>query len=122
VSGSEPRDERVEELLRVNERLAAEVRNLSHGGGEARGPAAMPTARRLGRLSGERDRLRAELDSARAELEEVGRHRTGLERQNQELAQEVARLSSGFPGLLRRVRRRLLSRGGGGAAPAPRER
>jgi chromosome segregation ATPase len=92
-------------------------------------PAAMPTSRRLGRLIAERDRLRAELNSARAErdstqaeLEEVGEHRAGLERQNQELAREVARLSTGLPGFLRRARGRLFSRGGGGAAPVPRER
>jgi hypothetical protein len=120
VSAPEQRDERVEELLRTNERLAAEVRNLSLGGDAPRS-AAMPTARRLGRQSAERDRLRAELEATRAELgaagaaleatrgelELVAAHRAGLERQNQELAREVARLSAGFPGLLRRLRGRL---------------
>jgi dsDNA-specific endonuclease/ATPase MutS2 len=132
MSGPEHRDERVEELLRANERLAAEVRNLSLGNGEAPRPAAMPTARRLGRQSAERDAagaqrdaMRAErdavrteleavrrelgtaLDSTRGELEQVARHRAGLEQQNQELAREVSRLSAGFPGLLRRLRGRL---------------
>lgn len=118
----EKRDERVEELLLANERLAAEVRNLSLGRGDEPRPAAMPTSRRLGRLRADRDRLRAELDSTRAELEEVSHHRAGLERQNQELAREVARLSTGLRGFLRRARGRLLNRGGGVAAPAPRER
>ncbi|HYH54453.1 MAG TPA: hypothetical protein VD761_10010 [Solirubrobacterales bacterium] len=122
MSAPERRDERVEELLRTNERLAAEVRNLSLGGGDAPRPAAMPTARRLGRQSAERDRLRAELEATRAELgaagaaleatrgelESVAAHRAGLERQNQELAREVARLSAGFPGLLRRLRGRFV--------------
>jgi chromosome segregation ATPase len=125
VSAPEHPDERVEELLRANERLAVEVRNLSLAGSEAPRPAAMPTARRLGRQSAERDRLREErdaaraeleaargelgaaLDSARGELELVAAHRAGLERQNQELAREVARLSAGIPGLLRRLRGRL---------------
>ena len=129
MSGSEHRDQRVEELLRAHERLAAEVRNLNLGHGDAPRPAGMPTSRRLGRMAAERDRLQAELDSARreldstqAQLEEVGRNRAGLERQNQELAREVARLSSGFAGLLRRARGRLLNRGGDGAGQAPRER
>lgn len=129
MSGPDHQDERVEELLRANERLAAEVRNLSLGYGDAPRPAGMPTSRRLGRLTAERDRLRAELESARAEhdstrteVEEMSRQRTGLERQNQELAREVARLSTGLPGFLRRARARLLNRGGGGAAPAPHER
>jgi len=122
MSGSEHPDPRVEELLRANERLAAEVRNLSLGYGDAVRPAAMPTSRRLARLIDERDRLRAELDSAQAQLEEVSGHRAGLERQNQELARAVALLDTGFMGFLRRARRRLLSRGGDGAAPGPRGR
>jgi hypothetical protein len=134
MSGPEHRDERVEELLRANERLAAEVRNLSLGNGEAPRPAAMPTARRLGRQGAERDAAVAEcdavraerdvaraeveevrrefgaaLESTRSELEQVARNRAGLEQQNQELAREVARLSAGFPGLLRRLRGRLSS-------------
>lgn len=128
MSGSGQRDERVEELLRANERLAAEVRNLSLGYGDAPRPAGMPTSRRLAKLVAERDRLRAELestraelDSTRAELELVARHRTGLERQNQELAQEVETLSGGLLSLARRARR-LFSRDGDGAGQAPRER
>lgn len=115
------RDERVEELLRANERLAAEVRNLSLGSGEEPGSAAMPTSRRLGRLTAERDRLQAELDAVRAELEEVSGHRAGLERQNQELVKALAGFDTGLGGFLRRARRRF-SRAGGDAAPAPRER
>lgn len=128
MSGPERRDERVEELLRANERLAAEVRNLSLGAGEEPRPAAMPTSRRLARLTAERDRLRAELDSTRAELdsvraglEEMGEHRAGLERQNQELVKALAGFDAGVGGFLRRIRR-FFSRDDDGAAPAPRER
>jgi hypothetical protein len=110
MSETERRDERVEELLRANERLAAEVRNLTLGYADAPRPAGMPTSRRLGRLIAERDNLRAELDSTQAELEEVAAHRAGLERQNQELAREVARLSGGLGGFLRRARGKLLNR------------
>lgn len=101
------RDERVEELLRVNARLAAEVRNLTAGRADAPRPAGMLTSRRLGRLIGERDELLVELYSVQTELEEAEGHRAGLERQNQELAAEIVRLSTGLPGLLRRLRGRL---------------
>ncbi len=120
MSGRE--DERVEELLRVNAELAAEVRNLTLGYADAPRPAGMPTSRRLGRLLEERDRLREELEATRAELEEVARHRAGLESQNQELAREVARLREGFAGLLRHFRARLVIRAGGGGGKGPRGR
>ncbi|HEY3491463.1 MAG TPA: hypothetical protein VGK43_00830, partial [Solirubrobacterales bacterium] len=58
-------DPRVEELLRVNAELAAEVRNLTLGYSDAPRPAGMPTTRRLGRLIEERDQLQAELEEAR---------------------------------------------------------
>lgn len=122
-------DERVKELLRANERLAAEVRNLSLGFADRPRPAGMPTSRRLARQADERESLRAELDAERTEREQIEARlaatradRDGLERQNREMAAEIARLSSGFRGLLRRARGRLLNRGGGGAGPAPRGR
>lgn len=121
---SEPRgeDPRVEELLRVNAELAAEVRNLTLGYADAPRPAGMPTTRRLGRLIEERDRLREELEASRAELELVSGHRVRLEAQNQELAREVARLHEGFRGLLRHWRARLVIRAGGDAGRGPRRR
>ncbi len=108
------RDERVEELLRVNERLAAEVRNLTGGHADAPRPAGMPTSRRLSRLLAERDELLVELYAVQGELEAAEGHRARLERQNQELAAEIARLSTGLPGILRRFRGRL-TQGGGSA-------
>lgn len=104
-------DPRVEELLRVNAELAAEVRNLTLGYADAPRPAGMPTTRRLGRLMEERDGLRAELGATRSELERVRADRAGLERQNQEMAVELVRLSGGLLGFLRRARRRFLNRG-----------
>jgi len=122
MSAERGEDPRVAELLRVNAELAAEVRNLTLGYADAPRPAGMPTTRRLARLIEERDRLQAELDQARTELEQVQAHRAGLESQNQEMAEEIARLSAGLGGFVRRLRARLLSRGGGGAGPAPRGR
>lgn len=104
-------DQRVEELLRVNAELAAEVRNLTLGYGDAPRPAGMPTTRRLARLLEERDQLRAELEATRSKLEDLQADRDGLERQNQEMAVEIVRLSSGLFGFLRRARGKLLDRG-----------
>ena len=122
MSGRGGEDPRVEELLRVNAELAAEVRNLTLGYADAPRPAGMPTSRRLGRLIEDRDRLQAELEATRAELEEVSRHRLGLEAQNQELAREVDRLHQGLGGALRNLRARLVIRAGGGATREPRGR
>jgi hypothetical protein len=103
-------DPRVEELLRVNAELAAEVRNLTLGYADAPRPAGMPTTRRLARLIEERDELRAELEAARSKLEDVRADRDGLEQQNQEMAVEIVRLSTGLFGFLRRARGKLLDR------------
>jgi|GEM_PF-1548824 len=117
-----PEDPRVEELLRVNAELAAEVRNLTLGYADSPRPAGMPTTRRLGRLIEERDQLEEELKATRAEMELISKHRAGLEAQNQELAREVALLHEGLGGLLRLWRARLIIRAGGGAGRAPRGR
>jgi chromosome segregation ATPase len=101
-------DPRVEELLRVNAELAAEVRNLTLGYSDAPRPAGMPTTRRLGRLIEERDQLQAELEDARKELEDSARHRGELEQRQAELVAEIAELRIGIRGVLRRLRARLL--------------
>jgi hypothetical protein len=103
-------DPRVEELLRVNAELAAEVRNLTLGYADAPRPAGMPTTRRLGRLIEERDQLQAELGVARTELEASVRHRAELEQRQAELVAQIAELRMGPRGGLRRLRARLLRR------------
>ena len=114
-------DARVDELLRVNAELAAEIRSLQAGRASEPRSTAMPAARRLGRLNEELEALRVERDQLEA-------HRRGLETQNQEFAQhidrltreydelaaqlhaqaqEIARLRGGMGGALRRARSRL---------------
>jgi chromosome segregation ATPase len=106
-------DKRVEELLRVNAELAAELRALSQARADAPRPGPIPAARGLARLEGERDELAARLEESERKLAETQAHREGLERQNQAMAAQIARLRLGLPGFLRRARARLLSRGGG---------
>jgi hypothetical protein len=108
MNGRPGEDPRVEELLRVNAELAAEVRNLTLGYADAPRPAGMPTTRRLGRLIEERDQLQAELEEVRKELEGSARHRGELEQRQAELVAEIAELRMGVRGVLRRLRSRLL--------------
>jgi cell division protein FtsB len=100
----------VEELLRVNAELAAEIRSLSAGRSVASRPGEVPAARGIARLHAERDSLAKQLEETEAALEATRADRDGLERQNQEMAAEIARLSAGLAGFLRRARGRLLSR------------
>lgn len=102
------RDPRVEELLRVNAELAAEVRNLTLGRADAPRSAAMPTSRRLAALSDERDTLRERLQALEAEAETLRTERDALARRERALSVEVERLRSGVAGALRRIRGRLL--------------
>jgi hypothetical protein len=101
---------REEELLRINAELAAEIRALSQGRAEAPRQGPVPAARGIARLLTERDSLAARLEETEAELAATCADRDGLERQNQEMATEIARLSSGLAGFLRRARARLLNR------------
>lgn len=101
---------RVEELLRVNAELAAELRELNEGRIDAPRPGRNPAARRLARLLAERDSLAKSLEETKAALAALQADRDGLERQNQEFAAEIVRLRSGIPGLLRRARARIVNR------------
>jgi chromosome segregation ATPase len=116
-SGGE--DPRVEELLRVNAELAAELRSLAAGRAPASRRGRVPAARGIAHLRGERDALETRLEETQAALaeaqtalEEVQAHREGLERQNQEMATEIVRLRAGLRGLMRRARARALARTG----------
>jgi cell division protein FtsB len=100
-------DERVEELLRVNAELAAEIRRLNLGPSGPR-TSSVPAARRVGRIVEERDSLAARLEAAQAELAAVTEERDWLRGHVEELRKEVTRLRSGARGLLRRAKARLL--------------
>jgi len=116
----------VEELLRVNGDLAAELRALRSGRIEAPRQGRVPAARGIAKLWGERKALETRLEETQAALEasragqeatqvaleDVQAHREGLERQNQEMAAEIVRLRTGMRGALRRARGRLLERTG----------
>jgi cell division protein FtsB len=108
---------RVEELLRVNAELAAEIRNLAEGRADGPRSATMTTSRRLGIILDERDTAAEQRDETAAQLEEtrerlaaVEAHRDQIERRNAELAAEVLRLRGGWRGLGRRLRAKLLAR------------
>lgn len=120
----------VEELLRVNAELAAELRALRAERTEAPRQRRVPAARGIARLREEREALETQLRETRAALEatqaglestleatqgaleEAQGHRQGLERQNQEMAAEIVRLRTGPRGLMRRARAHLLDRTG----------
>lgn len=110
-------ERRVEELLRVNARLAAELRSLALGRAEAPRPGAMTAPRKIGSLTEQRDRLREHLDAADAGLKTLqeqcaalAEQCVALERDRDALADEVRRLRGGWRGLARRARARLLRR------------
>lgn len=105
---------KIEELLRVNAELAAEIRGLQAGRAAAPRSSSVTTARRLARLIGERDALAAELEQATARAEQLAREEAELQAHNQaqharidELQREVGALRTGFKGVLRRIRGRL---------------
>ncbi len=108
-------ERRVDELLRVNAELAAEIRSLTLERANAPRSGAVPAARRVARILEERDALSGQLEAARAELDGLKGERDGLEHHNRELGQhiheldrEVTRLRAGVSGLLRRARARIL--------------
>jgi len=98
---------RVEELLRVNAELAAEIRSLSLERTDAPRSAGAPVSRRLTRLLAERDELAARLEATRTALDAMTRQRDELARHAESLHSEVTRLRSGIGGLIRRARARL---------------
>jgi predicted nucleic acid-binding Zn-ribbon protein len=101
-------ERRVEELSRVNAELAAEIRslNLNRRASPRLGP--LPASRRLASLMTELDTTAAERDVANRDLADLQQEREELLRRIGELEQETIRLRSGFAGLLRRLRARVL--------------
>jgi hypothetical protein len=111
VRSPDPDEERrVEELLRINARLAAEVRSLALGRVDASRPSSMTASRRLGALIEERDDLLERLQESETALETTRVGYRQLVRNRDELAAEVSRLRGGWRGYLRRARARLLPR------------
>ncbi len=108
--GQNDPERRIEELMRINAGLAAEVRALASGKIEAPRGSAMTTSRRIASLSDERDTLAGQLEETRVGLAAAQASLSELAGQNQELVGELARLRSGYAGLLRRARTRLLRR------------
>lgn len=102
-SGVDDDRRRVEELLRVNAQLAAEVRSLARGYTNSPRSGAMTAPRRLAALTEERDALRERLAGAEAELSAGSEHRVALERHRDDLARQVQLLRAGTRGLLRRA-------------------
>jgi hypothetical protein len=107
---SEQADSQVEELLRVNAELAAEIRSLTAGRVAAPPPGQGNAAGKLARLLAERDELAQRLGDTEVALEHARADRDGLERQNREMDAEIARLRAGVGGFLRRLRAQLLNR------------
>jgi chromosome segregation ATPase len=121
-AGEERRESaRLQELLRVNAELAAELRALSEERVETPRRGRVPASRGVARLHAEREALQTQLQETQtalehlqgvqAALDEVSAERERLSRENEELANEVARLRAGWQGILRRLRGRLSTRG-----------
>jgi hypothetical protein len=107
---SEQADRQVEELLRVNAELAAEIRSLAAARVADPPPGQGNAAGKLARLLAERDELAQRLGDTEVALEHTRADHDGLERQNREMDAEIARLRAGVGGFLRRLRAQLLNR------------
>jgi predicted RNase H-like nuclease (RuvC/YqgF family) len=98
---------RIEELLRVNAELAAEIRSLTLSRTQSPRSAPIPAARRTARRFAEREEMAARLASAEGQV-------ARLEHQNRELRdlvddqrRQIERLRSGFLGLAQRAQMRI---------------
>jgi cell division protein FtsB len=98
---------RIEELLRVNAELAAEIRSLTLSRTQSPRSAPIPAARRTARMVAEREEMAARLAAAEDQI-------ASLEQQNRELRdvvdnqrRQIERLRSGFLGLARRAQMRI---------------
>jgi hypothetical protein len=123
VEGEEAR--RIEELLRVNAELAAEIRSLALGRTGGPRSAGTPSVRRVSRAIAERDDAARGLDAAAERIADLEQNNDELRRRHDELrdlvegqVRELERLRAGPIGLLRRARSRLLRRGANRGAGA----
>ncbi len=83
------------------------MRRLVLGHAGAPRGSAMTTARRVAALLDENAALSAALEETRVGLAAMEASRDELAAQNQELLGEIAKLRSGYTGILRRLRARL---------------
>ncbi len=96
------------ELLRVNSELAGEIRDLTLGRRMEPRRSQLSASRGVAKLQAERDSLAGELESVGGQLRAVEGERDALLARREELEREVLRLRSGWAGMLRRARARLL--------------
>ncbi len=102
----EDESRRVEELLRINAELAAEIRSLTLGRtGEPR-PAGTPAVRRVSRAMVERDEAARDLKAAEDQLAHLERHNSELRDLVEDQHRQIDSLRSGFLGLALRLRMR----------------
>lgn len=104
-------DERVEELLRVNAELAAEIRSMTLGRSAGPRSSLLGASRRLITITEERDATAAELERQNAELVRLSGEVHELRRRIEVQRRELDRLRAGPLGLVRRAKASLLRRG-----------
>jgi hypothetical protein len=103
---------RVEELLRINAELAAEIRSLTLGRAERPRSTLLTATRRVAIEVGERDQVVARLESAVAEISALRQRNEELRHIVDQQQRELNRLRAGPIGIARRAKARLLrSRG-----------
>jgi hypothetical protein len=115
LKGEEPgpgEEALVEELLRVNAELAAELRSVTLGRAEAPRPTLATATRRIATAIKERDRVIAErdqtIDELKAEMAELLRRHDELRDLVERQVLELERLRAGPVGVLRRAQARIL--------------
>ena len=101
-------DARVEELLRVNAELAAEIRSMALGRTDVPRSAMLGASRRLVKIAEERDATEAELAQQNASLVELSEEVHELRRRIEVQNGELERLRAGPLGLFRRAKASLL--------------
>ena len=101
-------DARVEELLRVNAELAAEIRSMALGRTDVPRSAMLGASRRLVKITEERDATEAELAQQNASLVELSEEVHELRRRIEVQNGELERLRAGPLGLFRRAKASVL--------------
>ncbi|HEY1356036.1 MAG TPA: hypothetical protein VGF09_06945 [Solirubrobacterales bacterium] len=95
---------RVEELERVNDELAAEIRSLTLGHATGARSSLLGATRRVATIGEERDRAVSRLEDASAEIVHLRELNVELHRQVEAQVRELERLRAGPLGILRRAK------------------